>query len=476
MNKVQRGLFAVSLTAVWCLLMPPYLYGVIGVLATFLCGYAVGKYLPDYKSMVKNNFKVWHLALLAFVFFMFIEEFVDQWTLSSKMEIFANLFGITVVQFLTVAGIFGSIVSLYAGIYIICGVKKQLTQKEIKVYPAEITDRKLDTKDIIFAIAVALLLGMRLALNPWSGELPGNDSAAYLYVGMMLRKGVTLYTELFEHKGLLLYLIDALGMTITGGSLTGVWILEMLNAFATTLLILKVTKLFTSRKAVQYVTAVGLISSQTICMLLTDGNLSEEWVLPWITLSVYIFLKYFLDKKYRFYEIILLGVSFSVIVFIRANMIAVFAAFMPLVLISMIIEKQWKDIGICIVNFLIGILLVAAPIVFYTLNAGSLQSMLQDYFLFSFSYIEGGGKPITYIIWRLFRRMTLYSAILLIGIRMFYKNHIFQMNLWFYAISIVVASISGRAHAHYAIILIPALIVPMVMVLNQIPEIGIKKS
>ena len=116
MNKVQRGLFAVSLTAVWCLLMPPYLYGVIGVLATFLSGYAVGKYLPDYKSIVKNNFKVWHLVFLAFVFYMFIEEFVDQWTLSSKMEIFANLFGITVVQFLNVAGIFGSIVSLYAGI------------------------------------------------------------------------------------------------------------------------------------------------------------------------------------------------------------------------------------------------------------------------------------------------------------------------------------------------------------------------
>ena len=192
---------------------------------------------------------------------------------------------------------------------------------------------------------------MRLALNPWSGELPGNDSAAYLYVGMMLRKSVTLYTELFEHKGLILYLIDALGMSITDGSLTGVWILEMLNAFAATLLILKVTKLFTDRKTVQYITGVGLISSMTICMLLTDGNLSEEWVLPWITLSVYIFLKYFLDKKYRFYEIILLGVSFAIIVFIRANMIAVFAAFMPLVLIYMIMEKQWKDIGICVATF-----------------------------------------------------------------------------------------------------------------------------
>jgi hypothetical protein len=475
MKRVQRVMFAVSLTAIWCLLMPPYLYGVIGIFAAFLCGHAAGKHLPEYRSVVKNQFKLWHIILLVFVFYMFIEEFVIQWKLSSKMAVFSNLLGITVEQFLIIVAIVGSVISLYAAIYIICGVRRQLLQNKVKSYPQESTDRKLDGKDVIFAIAVALLLGMRLALNPWSGELPGNDSAAYLYVGMMLRKSVTLYTELFEHKGLILYLIDALGMSITDGSLTGVWILEMLNAFAATLLILKVTKLFTDRKTVQYITGVGLISSMTICMLLTDGNLSEEWVLPWITLSVYIFLKYFLDKKYRFYEIILLGVSFAIIVFIRANMIAVFAAFMPLVLIYMIMEKQWKDIGICVANFLIGILIVAAPILIYTLRVGSLQAMIQDYFLFSFSYIEEGGMPITYVMWRLFRRLTVYSAILLIGIRMFYKNHIFQMNSWYYAISIVVASISGRAHAHYAIILIPALIVPMVMVLNQIPEMKINK-
>lgn len=75
-----------------------------------------------------------------------------------------------------------------------------MSQNKVKSYPEKSTERKLDTKDVIFTIAVALLLGMRLALNPWSGELPGNDSAAYLYVGMMLRKGVTLYTELLNTK------------------------------------------------------------------------------------------------------------------------------------------------------------------------------------------------------------------------------------------------------------------------------------
>ncbi len=46
-------MFAVSLTAIWCLLMPPYLYGVIGIFAAFLCGHAAGKHLPEYRSVVK---------------------------------------------------------------------------------------------------------------------------------------------------------------------------------------------------------------------------------------------------------------------------------------------------------------------------------------------------------------------------------------------------------------------------------------
>lgn len=35
MKRVQRVMFAVSLTAIWCLLMPPYLYGVIGIFCGF---------------------------------------------------------------------------------------------------------------------------------------------------------------------------------------------------------------------------------------------------------------------------------------------------------------------------------------------------------------------------------------------------------------------------------------------------------
>lgn len=213
-----------------------------------------------------------------------------------------------------------------------------------------------------------------------------------------------------------------------------------------------------------------MIAGLTISQLLTDGNLTEEYALPWITLGLYICLKYFIDGAYRFYEIILLGISFTIILFIRANMVAVFAAFMPLVLIQLIAKKKWKDIGICIVNFLLGCMIALLPVLGYHIATGSVEDMMSYYFIFNLEYCSESAMPIWLVMWRLFRRLTLYSGMVIAAGALFYKNKVFQMNLWFYFVTLALASMSGRAHAHYAIILLPALLIPMGMLFDVLAE------
>ncbi|MGN0143270.1 MAG: hypothetical protein ACI4AD_13675 [Roseburia sp.] len=475
MTKVQRLLFAISMTVVWGLLMPPYLYGILGIPVTFVFTFLLGRQLPDLWRFLRERFRWYAVLPVVLLLYMLDMEFYDQWHLSSKMLALAGLVGMDVKPFLITASILASVVAALGLLYISCGICGARPQKELPEHPEEGAGRKLLPADILFALAIALCLGMRLAFNPWSGVWPENDSSAYLYVGMMMRKGAVLYTDIFEHKGIILYLLDAIGLWLTDGSWTGVWILEVLNAFATALLIFKVTKLLTTKKAVQYITVAALIAALTVCMLLTDGNLSEEWVLPWITLAVYVFLKYFIDGSYRFYHIILLGVGFAFIVFVRANMIAAWIAFMPLVLVVMIRDKKWKDLWICIGNFLLGCAIVTVPVVLYGIRTGSLREMMECYFVFSFSYSGKSAMPIWQVMWLLFQRLTVYSMVLVGAARIYYKNSIFRMNLWFYAVSLVLASMSGRAHAHYAIILIPALIVPVVLLLSSLEGVHFKK-
>jgi hypothetical protein len=163
------------------------------------------------------------------------------------------------------------------------------------------------------------------------------------------------------------------------------------------------------------------------------------------------------------------------IVFLRANMVAAWIAFMPLIFIWLIYKKQWKDLWICIANFLIGCAIVTVPVVVYTLVTGSFADMMKYYFAFSFAYSGKSAMPIPQVMWLLFQRLTIYSAVLLAATKIFYKNHVFQLNLWFYGVSLVLASMSGRSHAHYAIILIPALVAPTVLLLDCVKGVSFKK-
>lgn len=497
MTKVQRMIFSISMTALWCLWMPPYLYGILGIFIVLVGSFLWGKHLPDMKVQLKDHGRLWYVLPILLIDYMLGMEFYERWHLSSKMLAVAGILGVNIELLsivIVVAGAVAAFPSLYYLASVLHGKKdenagfpatcqqtatdsaKQQKMENVKSQQkpekaaGDTSKRRLTGCDIAFAGILAIGLGFVLALCPWSDALPETDSAVYLYMGQALQNGKVMYQDVFDHKGLILYLINAFGIMISGGSFTGVWVLEIVNAFATALLAFKVVKLITNKKAAQYMSVFLMLAGLTISQLLTDGNLTEEYALPWITLGLYICLKYFIDGAYRFYDIILLGISFIVILFIRANMIAVFAAFMPLVFIQLIAKKKWKDIGICIANFLLGCGIALLPVLGYHIATGSVEDMISYYFIFNLEYCSESAMPIWLVMWRLFRRLTLYSGMLIAAGALFYKNKVFQMNLWFYFVSLALASMSGRAHAHYAMILLPALLVPMGMLFDAFAE------
>ena len=63
----------------------------------------------------------------------------------------------------------------------------------------------------------------RYATNPW------NDANAFLTVGKAMANGLTVYKDIFEQKGPLLYLIHALACFISDTSFTGVYVMQSLS-------------------------------------------------------------------------------------------------------------------------------------------------------------------------------------------------------------------------------------------------------
>ena len=60
--------------------------------------------------------------------------------------------------------------------------------------------------------------------NPYLNTA-GTDSSIFLYVARILNNGLVPYLHVFDHKGPLIYFIDALGWLISPTSFLGIFIL-----------------------------------------------------------------------------------------------------------------------------------------------------------------------------------------------------------------------------------------------------------
>jgi hypothetical protein len=138
---------------------------------------------------------------------------------------------------------------------------------------------------------------------------------------------------------------------------------------------------------------------------LEGGNLSEEWSLPMISCSLYFFTKYairigkitksgFADKsriqhpkKYAFVH----GICFALTVLIRINNAAAIITGLFLIIILLIINKQWKNLFENILSGLSGAAIIVLPVFLWYLSRHALNEMIYAAFLHGLKYAKTFG-------------------------------------------------------------------------------------
>lgn len=332
-------------------------------------------------------------------------------------------------------------------------------------------DSKKTIVDICICFTLAWLVASDFSLHPIYRGIPDIDSSVFLYMGKMMHKGFVPYLDLFDHKGIVLYFIQYIGLAITPGSFLGVWILEFINIAVAIWFMNKIAGLFTENKFLIYTSL--LLTFFSSYHLFEGGNFTEEYALPWIAASLYIFLKYFKTYEYKFYEIIFLGIAFSTVLFLRINMIAVWIIFVPIILVCLIAKRKFKDIGICAGGFLAGVAIVCIPVLIYLLETGSLMEMINSYVVFNLKYATNTPtlKSVKEIVFFFLSNINMACFATLFAAFLFRKDKLY----WFGVLSIVgtipFVVMSGRYYRHYGIILIPLLIVPFICSLVSIDTV-----
>ena len=332
--------------------------------------------------------------------------------------------------------------------------------------------------NLLYCFCIAIAVSSLFRLYPGNGRAPLEDSSAFLYIGQRMIEGKQPYRDVFDHKGPLLYLIQVLGLKLTPGSFTGVWILEVVNMLLTVAILRRLAALFSKQEESAYLAVLAAIG---VCgwKIWQGGNFTEEYSLPWISLAAYILFRFFRREDYASIHIVMLGVSFAAVLLLRANMIAVWATLMPIALVILVLRKRFTDIWRCTILFLLGIGAVVLPVMLWAREAGFLREMWRYYVLFNFQYAGNASATGNNRLMLLLQfAKIIWPGTLAVLAAMFigYRSREQWFNLLFYVVSVLTAAMSRRGYHHYAIVVLPALAIPFSLLFDAVGQIQSRRT
>jgi 4-amino-4-deoxy-L-arabinose transferase-like glycosyltransferase len=82
-------------------------------------------------------------------------------------------------------------------------------------------------RTLITVLLFLLSFAVVLPSAPVFHALPHRDSGVFLYIGQQILEGQVPYRDVWDHKGPLIFYMNALGLALSGGSEWGVWVLQL---------------------------------------------------------------------------------------------------------------------------------------------------------------------------------------------------------------------------------------------------------
>ncbi|MBR6091112.1 MAG: hypothetical protein IKP86_14330, partial [Anaerolineaceae bacterium] len=160
-------------------------------------------------------------------------------------------------------------------------------------------EKKTKQKILLYILTVltaaVLLLLFSNTTSPLFPNNYGVDSAFNRFMGLMIRRGKTLYSEIWDNKGPLLFFIQAIG-TLKGthnADVTLTFLMQIAASLATIFFLYRADRKVHpgSRNPLRLLFPL-LCAAPVLAYVLDSGNLSEEWSLPMIGCGLYLLASY----------------------------------------------------------------------------------------------------------------------------------------------------------------------------------------
>lgn len=323
-----------------------------------------------------------------------------------------------------------------------------------------------DTISYIFLTIGAIIISLQCSVNPLRNGNSGTDSGVFRYMAYAMKQGLVMYKDSFDHKGPIIYWINYLGMSIS--SWRGVWVIELITIASSIVITYQIARLF-HRRSIALL--INFMIWSMIFELLGGGNYVEEYALPFIALSTYIYIDYFYNNRVNLRKVILCGMSFSMVFLLRANMAGLWVIFCCVIFLEKVVKREWKQLGKFIICFMLGSSIVILPCVLYLVTKGAFSDFINQYFIFNMVYSKQHQSNFTnavieYLQYPIF---SISFLVLILAILKGKKEEKYFNVVYFCCLIFVylLTFMSGKNYGHYAMILIPMTVYPMCILLSN---------
>ena len=320
-------------------------------------------------------------------------------------------------------------------------------------------------------LITVVMLVCSLGTSPVYPHNYSYDSAFFRFIGAEILKGKTLYVDIWDHKGPILYLIQAVG-ALKGTTNKGINIifgLQLLSLFISAFFVYKTNLEINGKKtSLRKVFALLVCVCSVLSLTIESGNLSEEWCLPITCCCFFLLMKYAEREKtshghpwqYAFIH----GIGLGLITLIRANNAIPVCAGIIAVGFILLKQKLYKNLFLNFICGVLGIMCVWGPVFGWLYLRGALDDMIYAVFQFNMKYtgmrtfIRYTGEPF------ITRYLPLASAAVIFCI---YLNRSRTFLLTDFILSAILATgiwmlTDTNVYLHYFTIFIPILFLVLV--------------
>lgn len=254
---------------------------------------------------------------------------------------------------------------------------------------------------ILLFLYTAVLLFFCSKMSPLYPVNEWADVNLYYNIGKCLMDGKVLYVDTFDHKGPVIFLIYGIGYLLSGTSFVGMYIIQVLCWTMMVYISYFTARMFLDK---QYALLIALAFPLFLLLRTQMGGAAEEFILVAISVSSYYFICFFKEKAALHKPSVMMihGIMCSIVFFTKLSLILFWVFPLLAIGITLILQKEYKNLFKNIGMFLLGFVIIALPIFIYLFINDAIQNAYHIYIELNREYANVTSD---YILMRFYQRL-----------------------------------------------------------------------